>query len=471
MRGVALALATLIMTTSLSAQQPATCTENITVRECIAAVRQDASQPAAPTEAELEKKPTGVAVPGAKNVTIADFIPRLASALYTPGLQSIDSLGTAINIPLSAAGPAAIQLGLTLANPTVYKPLLDSVPESVREATRDRLEENFGELDQPTLTVALNLESRTLGRRFALHADDLVRVLLDIDALVGAQLAAMNQIDLNEFTVRLAAHVSSGIAPDAPDKCRTGDGFDIELSCFTADARANLLVDVAKLSGEDLGATLTEQWTKEISFDRAADLVNNQPQVVFNVQHKAYAWEAGPKETRLAARFEKGAANMNGLRKHCRGVVALTCFRSYMAQDEVHKHLRRNTRWVFSLDAVHQPKYDAHLLPQDSARFALPSAWTWEAAAGFGSYLDRPGRETQETRFDVIARGTRQKQDGVREPERLTASATITQKLSANITTSIAVLWANKPEFLDDDVKRVGASFGFRYKTLDKKQE
>ncbi|HEX6558559.1 MAG TPA: hypothetical protein VF021_03835 [Longimicrobiales bacterium] len=455
--------ALLIGCAPLLAQAPASCSVTMTVRECANKTRGITANDGA--EDELQKKPAGVSLPGARNVSIQDFIPRLASALYAPGLQSIDSLGTTINIPLATMAPATLQLGVILFKPVVFAPLLDAAPGRKRDSIRTRLEDRLGELDQPRITAALNLENAQWGRRFSANANDVSRVLGDIDALVEAKLREQGLLQDADFLVLLARRRRAGFATHDP-KCTGIDLMDATIGCFTGAAQDSLLIDIGRLAGIDTAAAMTKRLYDAYDVARFADLVNNQPQLIFNVQYDALQWMVGPQQAQLQLRFETGAANMRGLRSHCRGTVRLSCFRSYLAQDAVQAGLRENGRFVFAFDAVYQPDYRPKLLAADSTSFALPASWKWEGSFGYGRYLNAGRRGPQDTRIDVVARGTRQKKDGVREPERLTAAATVTQRVSDALTAAIALNWANKPEFLDADTKKLGASVGVRFKTL-----
>jgi hypothetical protein len=466
----ALLLALLLVPARAQVQaQEVRCSGEMTIGQCLElqrrSIRSQRPDARVAVEQEIERKPTGVQLPGSNDVSISDFLSRVSAALLAPGVAEFDKLGTSFNIPLARMLPAALQVGITLHEPKVFKPLLAAVPASRRTAVQERLESEFGELDQPQLSLALNLETRRFGRRFDVHADELAALLLRVDSIVADSLRALHFRRPEDFVLGLTG-LNQRMIPAAPPACAAAARLAVQLSCLTPVYRDSLLEQLRLVSGWlELQPAVTQEVLRAVGFHHVADLINNQPQLNFTAQHDAFDRAVGPTRSALQFRLEMGFANLNGARRHCGGTLQLSCFRSYVDQEDLISRLRRGARLWASFDATRQPDYTAPFLASDSAQLSIASSWQWQGELGFGAYLDPDAEGAQESRIDFVASGSARKEDGVHEPSRFIATLNIAHRLSDSFAGSVGVTWANRPELIvDRELRKIGAHIGVRYK-------
>jgi hypothetical protein len=460
----------LLAAATMEAQaQELRCSNELTIGQCLdlhrRSVRATRPDARAAVEEELERKPTGVDVPGSNEVSISDFLSRVSAALLAPGVAEFDQLGTAFNIPLARTLPASLQIGITLHQPRVFEPLLDAVAASRRDAVRERLESGFGELDQPELTLALNLETKRFGRRFDVHADELAALLLRIDEIVADSLRRMRFRRPEDFVLGLAG-LNQRMIAGAPGSCSSAARLDVQLACLTPAFRDSLQEQMALVSAWlELMPQLTQELIRTVGFHQIADLVNNQPQINLTAQHEVFDRAVGPSRSAFQFRLEMGFANLNSARRHCGGALQLECFRAYVQQENFINRLRRGARLWAAFDATHQPDYSAPFLVSDSARLRLETSWQWQGEVGFGAYLDPGDDGAQASRIDFVASAMGRQEDGVYEPSRFVASLNVAHRLTDSFAGSVGITWANKPELITDrDLRKIGANIGVRYK-------
>src|SRR5688572_382962 len=289
-------LALMLLPLPLSAQALPRCPDELTIGQCndfklkAAQDALGAVDPHATERKELVKKTTGVTTPAEEAASINDFLSRLAAALVTPGIDdSIDQLGTAVSFPLGSS--LSVKLGLTLKKPTVYQPLLDSIPEIRREAFKERLEADFGELDQPQFTAMFNPETKSWGRRYQKHANGFSDVLNDLRDKSKKVVEDVRNRNRPAFTRKVAAANDS-----LADGCdRNPTVSRITLNCLNETYRSEIegFLDTL-MSVRVRQEAWLESELERIGFNKLADLVNNQPQVTVSATYDALSEEVGP---------------------------------------------------------------------------------------------------------------------------------------------------------------------------------
>ena len=442
------------------AAQEGECTDEMTIGQCF-----DAGVPelASPHE-EVQEKPTGSLEPGGENPTaIADYLPRLAAALAAPGLsEDLPSLSFATNVPLNDGVlynlGVTLQGALSLHNPQVSDALLEAVPESRRDGVRTRFEEEFDEFSDPQFSLSLNRESGQFGRSMRQHAEEISTLL--------TSLVPQSNARLREFRDLLRASLSFILPGRAgEDECANIDIMKLRLDCFAPTQRALIKIQIAEAAAE----FRTQHLILRSEIERAgvlriADLVNNQPQLAATFEWRPREEVVGPTSYALRLRSEWSPASLNRARARCGGELRAECLGSFVRDPRVQASLRRAERFWFTLDVTREERWSAPLVEDDSATFTLPSSWTFEPALGFGWYVAAGEEGPQRARLDFEVAGAFAEEDGVRTPSRVVASATYSLRMGDDVTGTAGLVWANKPEFLGDDVTRVGARFGVRYK-------
>lgn len=470
-----IALALALLPAALSAQALPRCPDTLTIGECndfklkSAQDSLNAVDPHAAEKKELIQKTTGVTTPAEEDASIGDFLSRLATSLVTPGLDdSIDQLGTSFNFPIGSS--LSVKLGLTLKKPAVYQPLLDSLPESRREAFKERVEGDFGELDQPIFTAMFNPETKSWGRRYQNHANDFSHVLNELRGRSKQAVADAAGRNRPAFTRKVAAALNNRLEIEECPNTQTPS--NLVLSCLNEDYRAELesFLD-ALMSVRVRQEAWLEAELDRIGFNMLADLVNNQPQLTFSASYDALSSAVGPTGVTVKVGVESGFANMNRLRAACNQTIAAACMSTYLGRNDVKRSLRRGNRLWASFDYTFQGDYAAPYLPSDSAQFALPSAWDFNLSAGYGLYVNPGSDGAQESRMDAMLKYTGRKEDGIREQSQLAFSLNVTQRITDMFAGSFGLVWANKSELIGDDFRKVGARLGLRFKLAEPEQD
>lgn len=454
--------------TPLSAQNATVCRDDSTISECFTSGVPEL----AAMRVELNDKPTGSAEPAGANPTaISDYLPRLATALVAPGIsEDLPALSFSGNLPLNDGvlfnWGVTVQAALTLKSPEVFPALLDSVSEAHKTAVRTRLEDTFNEFSDPQISVSVNLENGTFGRSPSHHSDDLSRILNDIYASASSSLGpeqAAAVAQLHTLVQNFGTFIRADQATNP--QCQGANAGKIALMCFEPDYRRQVEQQIGVAAAAFRAQHLElRRRIEEAGGSRIADLVNNQPQV-----NTAFEWHprdpgVGPNEFTLRLRGEWSPASLNAARRACGGALKAVCLSNYLGDTRVRRSLRRGDRLWFTFDVARQESYRAPLEADDSASLRLAAFWRIQPAVGFGWYVSAPESGTQKARLDLQVSGSFQETDEVHSPARILASATYSLRMGENVVGSAGLQWANKPEFLGDDVTRIGARFGVRYK-------
>jgi hypothetical protein len=395
---IAAVLASLVISAPAAAQT--VCKDTETAGDCFerlldavnAAGRARSAETSAEENAELQGKATGPNL--SENLAqsaIRDFLPRFAGSFLTSDpTEDLRAFDFRFNTPLgrNGGGPRlTLQGGVTIHKAELYAPLVDSIPESIRDASRDRLKKELEDGDDATGFVTLNLESRRVGRDFANHqqtVDALAAAIRD-SALVriGPAPAAVDEF----VPFSLVLDSTSSIRPnrrtdpacmivtEQPNRPRQAGSLPV--SCLTDTVRARmetLFTPMTRHTGAlelTIGTLLANS-----GFDRISDLVNNQPQVNFSAEYRSRQSVVGPNEWVGRFRWEKGFYNMNGLRSYCRtradsanaqaadaqpedtapaDRVTLDCLDGYTSNVATPERLARGDRFWLAAEARYRP--------------------------------------------------------------------------------------------------------------------
>jgi hypothetical protein len=455
-------------------------------REASAALGREVAAARTAERRDLNAKATGanVAAQGPESA-IRDFLPRLAGALLTPGLtEDPSALDLRLNLPLSRVLPstlgATLQAGMTVHKPELFGALVDSIPESIREASRTRLSEGLGDLDDMTLFGALNFEGRSVGRAFRPHRTEVDRlagaVIQGVDAGSEAFTTARSQYVAVRDAITVASldparrsspECRAAIVNEAAGTLRLGQ---LRTDCLKASVRLQLeraLAPAAEMQARR--QQLAADALRSSGFTRISQLINNQPQLNTTVEYRSRAGVVGPEELTGKLRFEMGFANMNALRRHCQGTgVTPACLQAYLARPGVKRSISRGDRLWLAGDLNRRPDFDL-ALPSDSVRLRLGASTTMALSGGYGAYFGDPDDGESRDRLDLQVRYDFTRNDELRQ-DRFVSTVLYTLRLSDQSSGVFGLTWANKPEFVGDVDRKLGANLGVTYK-LNRNEE
>jgi hypothetical protein len=466
---IALAAA-LCWASGASAQTPVRCEDNDTIRECWdrisgtrgADVKKDEATEGA--REELEGKATGINLSQLGTASsIEDFLPLLRGALTTATDGDGQALALDLNIPkevIEFGGKFGIRT--LFHEPALYGPLVDSLGDAGAGAAT-RLRESLGSFDDVSIVVAWNREDARWGRNFDMYRSDVARLF---NELTGNPDTDSPPGEFTNVVAEAVTHINPARAGQAP--CNSPDVETWTLDCFTSAGAAQLEQGlVLAATAERLNDERLTQVLDRSGFNLLADLINNQPQFNVSVEYRPRRDLAGPTELTGKLRFEMGGENMNDLRRFCSGARQFnaSCLRSYTEQPGVLARVRRGARSWVSVDFSQREGYDLDL-PDDGVSISLGQDRKLAFSGGLGSYVGVEEDGTETGRWDLKVEYDFHDGDSERQ-DRFLAGFTYTHRVSASSSAVLGLSWANKPEFLDQDIRRLGAHVGFAYKLVN----
>ena len=456
-----------------AAQQRLCASDTLTVAQCLNVSRMEAEVPdkAQAAKAGTAGKPAGEANLGSLTPTIDDFLPRLSAALIAPGLDTTVAARLAtnqsLNTELTGYVPLTLRLAAELQRPTVFQPILDSIAETRRQSVRDRFGKEFSEIDAIEFTAGFNVESRSRGRSYESHRDEL-------ELVVG------NSHDAIEATFQaLIGRLDASLVKNEPSCLPVPSNLArVKLGCLTTEGRVIIEKAITDLANA-IGAFSTgyQNWAERTGWKYVPDLLNNQPQLSIQGTWRPRPNDAvGPESWSIRGRWERGWINLNAVRAFCmrrpsspgyvNGRFDPTCFSDYLASERTQRLLRMGLRAFVQAEVTRAHKYDAPFIETDSAKFHLEDTWILAASAGLGGYLPT-GTSTQGSRFDVGAELQWAERDDPLRPARKTLlSLSLTQRLNQNFSLLSGIVWSNRDDFGDRNVQRVRLNLGVRYKLV-----
>jgi hypothetical protein len=405
---------------------------------------------------EIARKATSESAPGAAD-SLRDVLPLFFGALGLGNTsQEGDTLTLRFNPEFLQLGPSnPLGVKTLIYKPTLFEAMNKALPEGIRAEREATLKDKLGDFDDTELVLDWSRQSPRFGRKITEHrqlVDDTFQTLFD-EALNATQTTGAKML------ANVIAQLPPGSAAKSMVELSPADRQLVEsaLSAFVAELTART---------QEL-----QRRTEDSRFFDLADLVNNQPQLLASVNYRRRNDLVGPSQSSAKVSYEMGMANVNGLRSFCAGqkkaVSDPTCLSDYLAQ--FGKTLQDSPRLAISAQYSRDSAYH-FALPDDHFSFELNRLQKWVASLSVGRYLRSNEQGTQTTRIDLQADYENVSGDAKRQPSRLVATATFSQKMSDDTSASFSIVYANRPEFLGAVDKALSARVGLKYK-IDKKKE
>jgi hypothetical protein len=439
------------------------CQGTFTVEQCFRFELGEFSGTEAVSE-EVQKATTGAQTANeAVTTAVRDFLPRVGAALLLPGVDE-DRTGLALRLN-RRLGPVSGQIGVDLNDPVLFAPLVDSIPESIRAASKERLEAELEDQDDVTLSVAFNLESAGWGRSFAPHRGEISNLVRDLTAVPASlQQALFNAIPSAMIVAMEEARLEEKKSLPACDA--NLQVSEVQLLCLretfadsVRDVLRGLAVPYREISERRAAALGTP------AFAAIAQLLNNQPQINGTVKYRHRDDLVGPNELTFTGRWEMGRYNLNWLRGQCRGSITAACLVNEMTEENL-QGLSRGARGWVSVDGTWRDEHEL-VLAADSVDIREAGAWEVKFQAGYGQYFGAMREEgTRRPRIDFDVGYVLSREDLLRN-DRATASLSYTHPFSSTSAGVFGVRWASKPEFLGDVDRNLSATLGLTYKLVN----
>lgn len=440
----------------------------------------------APNTAKAQTTPSDT--PGTDGV-LRTFLPQILSGLGFQGVKDTNGSLT-FEVPLSM-GNGIIKPSLTgvIAKPELFKALVDKIPASIREARKKTLESQLGDLDQVDLRFALAYEPKVSGtnrwNRWGRDPDDyqplIDEIVTKIEGNLGSPLLKLLSSPAFRGATDDAIRQRQVLQPGAPvdENTLTVNDLREEAKSFLkrfSEAAAQEREALDKLAA-DINST----------GEKLGQLISAQPQAFVEYVRAERDELTGPRKDSYKLCFEFGLRNNvndflewgNDEKNGCmvsNGIPDFDCLLTYSTNEKKRKAIDRSWRFVVmgQYEDAHQVNFS---LPDDNFEFEQPGKRTWSVTAGAGRQLRnfaifdaiggsggnaRQGKELRPSRIDFTAKIDLDTSRDIEKREVYTL--TFSQPMSDNSVLSLAVAYANHPEFLGDVDENLSARLGFTVK-------
>lgn len=427
--------------------------------------------------------------------SFTDFFNTLKVAANTGegGEEDPESLAFEFNRCGLGARPGSLfqcQLRARIEQPEVNGALKTALEEAELTENLEEIEDGLDVGDKITAGVFVSLVNGYFGREAGTIHNELFQALQDEAELVdgGATPAARAELEaaLQENTEHLSDLIRTRIAPapagatePTPEQLQAAQQIfapTFTFGEFPADLRDAELQNYEELFGKALAYTAARaQALKATHYFDLANLVNNQPQLLFGVEYASTSEFAGPDEFRAKVSLESGLINVNGFRRHQRrvcssrpdlkGSVAI-CLGNYLEAQGGTRALEASARLAATIEYVKRKKY-AVSISDTTIAVNAPAFRSLIGTLVYGRYIPTPGADDQKVRIDISASYEDVSDDPQRQDRGL-ASATLSRQLTADWLLSLGLIYATKPEFRAEADKDLSLRLGFNYRILRK---
>ncbi len=203
-----------------------------------------------------------------------------------------------------------------------------------------------------------------------------------------------------------------------------------------------------------------------------ADLVEQQPQLLFTLEHAFRDEIVGPQTTQASVTWEFTRRNFGDfLRTKGRACTDPAVADSTSARYDTCVSALQNYMTAYGTDLEHQTRFkveasfkrvDAvtYSFPADGVDLALPQHDRWEVAVAAGRPLNG---DKNRGRLDLQLSYDSNLDDDDSNKERITASLTYTRRV-ADMDMPFSIVYANKDEFLGEVDHQISMNFGLKFR-------
>jgi hypothetical protein len=456
-------------------QSPLACTDAFLLKaegQVPAMVEQKKAAAQTETNAALAEAQTGTNSGGsATAATFNDLSPLFeALGLLSEGDQDGGKLALNLNflLPVQDVENRNSQLKLLInTQPTPFETLVESFDESIREARRKELQKDIPALADAQLSFTWSLVNRRFGRDFRM-----LRPIVSplIDGAVARGRASVRQANVNlpqELQSRFGISLLDARTKSIDELARDDDAGKAEAKkkalVQVAVAAAQTRLDTFQAIGNELNRT---------GLDQLAALVEQNPQLLFSLNHDIRDELVGPEKASATITWEMSRRNLSaflhGVGKSCStpevsdaasGAYAscMSALRQYVGDGGINL----KNQWRFKLAASYKRVKGAHYsYPADGIDLTLPETDRWEVAVGAGRPI---ASKTGTDRLDFELSYDSNIDDDTSNKERLKASLTYTRQLG-DMDLPFSIVYANKNEYLGQVDHQISMNVGLKFR-------
>lgn len=422
---------------------------------------------------EVAKAQTGADSGGVATAsTLTDLVP-LFDALGMLGNAEGEADGTlALNlnflIPVQDADRNTQLSLLVNTSPEPFDQLIEAFPEDARAARKDSLQKDISAFGDSRAELTWSLVNSRFGRDFTVARKVLAPIYEGARNKVVSASGRRDQIAAERFTQLTKALVRN---PDAgtTDTNTPFGRYPDKIAAFRLD-----LIAQAKEAGEAVGngARATADELAAAGLSRLADLVNQQPQLLFTLSHDIRDSIVGPEKTSATLTWEFTSRNLSNFLgttgAACRDEAQVSQGTAAYAQcvDALSRYvtayadsLEKQPRWKLSaawqrVNAVH------YSFPDDGVTLDLPKTERIEVALGWGRPLSAARNAD---RVDLEAAYDSNVDGDTTNKERVKVTLTYTRRV-AEMDVPFSIVYANKNEFLGEVDHQISLHFGVKFR-------
>jgi hypothetical protein len=474
------------------AQEPAPCTDSESLQGCFSRIQREAAPAAQGAEVEAVEEAqkqdvkqelaaalTGAALGGDATAATKNDLAQLLNALGL--LSSGDAQGSKIAVDFNFLLPVqdvennnAQLRGIINTEPEPLDQLVQAFGETVREARKDSLQKDIAAFGDAQISFTWGLVNRRFGRDYSVLRDQIAP--MNEGAVNRARSAARTDsiralpavIARANEAVRAGNEARQRANPGSPAIPTTATFGELPIS---NELKAELKAATFKAANER--AAMTQGIQAELarsSLDRLAELVEQQPQLLFTLSHDFRDEIVGPESTSATVTWELNRRNFGAFLRNqgrsCAGTEVaagtspqydscVSALQSYLGGDAI------QNQWRFKLEASFKRIGSVdYSFPVDGVDLSMPKHDRWEVAVAAGRPLSNDkngGRLDFELAFDSNL------DDDTTNEERVTAALTYTRRVG-DLDMPFSIVYANKDEFLDEVDHQLSLNLGLKFR-------
>jgi hypothetical protein len=386
-------------------------------------------------------------------------------------------------------------------SPTTFGPLIEAVPEGVREERKKELQEKIKDTADSRLQYSFSYINKKLGRDFRQHQREFAALVSPFifnasDAAVGMEFDQKRAAFASGLTDLLKPMVKA--KPDADNKAVPVLPQTLVGELSAADQKK--LIDFIVQARSDYALALAsrldamQRAVADKRVTRMAELVLQQPQILLTATRSFRDELVGPESLGIKLTYEKSLIDLNGFLKSARRFKAVpgatatpmceilgetnpdklattaaleqskSCLAALDAFLEANEEqIENKSRWKASLE-FKQVEDWGYALPADGVDLDLPKHDRLIASVGFGRALTS---SNSKDRIDFDAAYDSNLDDDDKYKSRFVVTLTYTRRFG-EMDIPFSIVYANKSEFLEGVDKQIGVHVGVKFRALDK---
>jgi hypothetical protein len=428
-------------------------------------------------EKELAKAQTGADTGGtATAATLTDLAPFFdALGLLSTGDSADGTLALDLNmlIPVQQVENNNAQLKLILnTQPEPLDQLVQAFGETVRQERKDALQKDISTFGDAQLSFKWSLVNSHFGRDYRVLRPLIAPIHEGVVRTVRADAPKTATLKFLAVLTKLTQELKKADAlrpaaagpssPNAPiESLPISDSLKSELAQATADAARERAAGTEAIQAELVRTRI----------DRLAELVEQQPQLLFSVSHDIRDEIVGPEKTSVTLTWEGSRANLSAFlggdgadcakKEVADGKdtykLCVSELQKYIGDDAL--YLKQQFRWKLSASFQRVQKLTLRY-PDDAVELNLPKTDRFEVAFGLGRAL---GTVANSDRIDFELAYDSNLDNDTTNKERVKATLTYLRRIG-DTDMPFSIVYANKNEFLGEVDHQISLHLGLKFR-------